>query len=226
MGVAIMQSIITPVVVNYFRVWTKMPSLMTTTHTKPVAPIQQEDYVVEYTEDQLRNMIINNHDLFGKTTIDPAAIRGLPDGYLTDLYNSTRYLKPSVSVPPVRLRDAWSSSAYHLPSYIMLSALLAAIYNIETVTTDPFKQWRANNIARLLKQIHFMMIQIVKSNPSGIKPAQIVVSSYTEEVGEGEELLHTAFVYIDAVEAAPLLSNGWTAKSIAEHWVANKTQPQ
>lgn len=214
-----------PRVVNYHRVWSRLPNIASVLEM-PKTPVQVEEYRVDYKEDQLRNMIVENTGMIGDMVVDAATVQSLPDNYVSELYANTRFgISIAGELMPIRLGDAFTSSPYALPNYFLMSALLHAVYQAESKTTNPENLWRLDNGLRLLRQINFVMSQILESNPSGIRPAQPVVSAYTEIYTNADYVETNHMVMIDRLELTVLEADGWTAQSVADHWVNNKTQP-
>lgn len=214
-----------PIVVNFHRVWTRLPSVGDMP-SQPATPVQKEDYRIDYTEDQLRTMVIENVGMIGDMVVDTASVAALPENYLSELYANTRFSMPiSGELMPIRLGDAFTTSPYSLPNYFLMSALLHAIYQKELLTTDPESKWKLDNGLRLLKQINYMMLRVLQTNPAGVRPPQPVVSAYTEVYSTEVIQETTHVVLIDSYELAALEQTGWTAQSIADHWTATKTQP-
>lgn len=214
-------------IVDYYRVWSKIPDIPVV--EIPSKKVTQEEYSADYTENQLRTFVKSATDLFGGMVIDHAAVDALPDNYLLSIYENLRFGKiPTETLPVVMFVGTeahYSGNAYALPQLILASAMINQMYAKETNTTDPYKQWRSRNLRYIAIHVHAAIINILQDNPTGIKPDLTVVSAYSTEYGEGEETIIDRFVYIDRPHLKALEPKGWTAQSIAEHWVTEHTQP-
>lgn len=214
-----------PVVIDYYRVWSRLPDMTTYPENFPAAPVKNEDYVREYNDSDLKILIKKAVDNVGGLVIDPAAIDSIPDGYLLQLYENLRYRKISNQYRPSRIENNWTKSVYGLPDYILGSVMITQIYQKLLASTSPTTLWKVNNLHRLIKVLNYLIKMMVMANPTGDRPALTVVSTTTEEYGQGSELLVTNRVYIDKLKLGVLQNDGWTAQSIADYWVDNKKQP-
>lgn len=216
--------------VKLHRIWQSLPNILSVEDLPlPKSGIFPEVYVSEYTEQQLRQKVIQSQHHFGLGTLNLAVFNALPADYVTSLYENTRYRSQIQSgIFQVRAENTFSSKPHAVPNLIILSRLLSVMYREHAVRVEPDVLYKANAILRILKQVDYALWVALRSNPTVNPGSNLVFSGQivTTTAGQGSGITEDTYVvYFDADLLADYVDGGGDPQEAAQWWVDNKTQP-
>ena len=190
--------------------------------SKPNKISTVETIVNEYTGEQLIEIALSNQDLFGGAVLDAERVRALnPDDVLA-YYLNVRY---NASMPthllPIR-NGAMYGKANHLYAwYLLMSAILTKLYDGMRSTIDKHKLYRADQLARTLAQVNYVIWEYGELGNARTYPDILIIGAarITDKSGITDMLV------FDAEKFEQWTAGGGTPESALAHWKANHTQP-
>jgi hypothetical protein len=212
-------------IIPYIQSWYTLPDISSIgTLPIPTVPSVYEEFIVEYTEAELRQLILSTDQLFYGLEIDATSLTNVPNGWVVAWYNNIRYHKPTPdNIMPLRLGNAFTTSPHALAGYVCMSALLKRLYELGASTVNPTLKAKADFILRLLKQVNYCIWAILKKYPSATDGRLIIGTDTTIDLaGNGEEI---KTVYFDQSRLSTYVASGKTLQQALDYWTTHLQQP-
>jgi hypothetical protein len=203
------------------RVWSRLPTFENIpAAVKPNKIATTEQILNEYTGAELIELALSNTDLFGNAELDPVRVRALDPSDVLAMYLNVRY---NASLPvhllPMRRAHVFSQANHLYGWYLLMSAILTKIYDQTYSTIDPHLKYRADQLARVIAQINYLIQQMTYAGQH-VNPNVLMIGVATVTRGTVSGL-----IVFDKDQYELWIAAGRTVLQAWDHWQQFHTQP-
>lgn len=205
----------------WLRLWSRLPTFENVpVPAKPNKIATTEEMVSEFTGEQLIELALSNTDLFGNAELDPARVRTLDPKDVLAMYLNVRFnATPPIHLLPMRRAHVFGQAPHLYSWYVLMSAILTKLYDQMYLTIDPHIKYRADQLARTIAQINYL-IRTMTDAGAHVNPNVLIVGAATVTRGEVSGL-----IIFDTAQYQSWIAAGRTVSQAWDHWQQYRTQP-